>query len=278
MAVSHRFQRDWLHRGLFAGPVTVNGRWPGQPQHVYTFDNPSLTLQDVEQARGAVLGKRLERPVRMLFVGRTAAAKGLGVVLQAVRDLLVGEEGASGLELSLDVLGDGSERATFERQSHELGLDGVVRFHGWVGHTDVYAHLRDAHLVLLPSQTEGWPKVLSEAMAFGVVPVSSQVSAIPQVLAETGTGMALPPGNVRGYVQAIRQLVGEPALWRQMVEAGLRAAPRFTYERYLLRLDEMLRGVYGESGFDRRLTDELSAQWAVATAEAQGALDRLSSE
>ena len=47
------FQRKWLRRGLFGGPVTVNGRWPQQPQHVHSFDNPSMTLREVE------VGKKL---------------------------------------------------------------------------------------------------------------------------------------------------------------------------------------------------------------------------
>ncbi len=122
--------------------------------------------------------------------------------------------------------------------------------------------LQDAHLILLPSYApEGWPKVLSEAMAYGVVPISSQVSAIPQVLAEVGTGAALPPKDVSGYVQAIRTILDEPGLWREMVEAGLRAAPRFTYERYLIRLNEMLSSTYGDPCFDRGVMAELRSAW-----------------
>jgi glycosyltransferase involved in cell wall biosynthesis len=131
-----------------------------------------------------------------------------------------------------------------------------------LSHQGVCEALRDAHLILLPSRApEGWPKVLSEAMAYGVAPLSSCVSAIPQVLDETGAGVALPPDDVAGYARVIQGLAAEPARWRAMVEAGLRAAPRFTYERYLMRLDEMLAAVYGDSGFDRRLMAELGSWW-----------------
>ena len=242
--------------------MTVNGRWPRQPSHVYTFDNPSLTLPEVERARALVRAKRLCKPIRLVFVGRAASAKGLGVALQVVQRLVEGSDGALGLDVTFDVLGDGPERASFEQECHQMGLDAVVCFHGWVPHVRVCAMLRDAHLILLPSQTEGWPKVLSEAMAFGVVPVSSRVSAIPQVLAEIGSGVALAPDDVWGYVRAIRRIVHEPGVWEEMVEAGLRAAPRFTYERYLMQLDEMLTEVYGESHFDRGFMAELAARWS----------------
>jgi len=267
MALSHRFQRNWLLKGSFRGPVTVNGHWPQQPHHVHTFDNPSLTLLEVEQARRLVRGKQIQRPVRLVFVGRTAAAKGLGVALQVVRRLRDGGADTQGLDLSFDVLGDGPERVHFERQCGQLELTSVVRFHGWVAHERVYQILRGAHFILLPSQTEGGPKVLSEAMAFGVVPISSRVSAIPQVLAEVGSGAALPPDDVSGYVQAIHKIVDEPGLWRQMVDAGLRVAPRFTFERYLMRLDEMLTTVYDRPCFDRPMMAGLRCRWREATTE-----------
>jgi glycosyltransferase involved in cell wall biosynthesis len=273
MALSHRFQRWWLRKGLFRGPVTVNGHWPHQPGHVYSFDNPSLTLREVEQARALVQAKRLQPPIRLAFVGRTATAKGLGVALQVVRRLRDGGSGMPGLDLALDVLGDGAERPHFERQCRELEIEALVRFHGWVAHERVCSVLRGAHMILLPSQTEGWPKVLSEAMAYGVVPISSRVSAIPQVLAEVGSGVALAPSDVPGYVQAILKIVDQPGLWEKMVEAGLRAAPRFTYERYLMRLEAMLTQAYGRPCFDRRVMAELGARWNAAVAEASCALD-----
>jgi glycosyltransferase involved in cell wall biosynthesis len=266
MPVSHRFQRRWLHSGAFGGPVTVNGRWPQQPGHVYTFDNPSLTLYEVAQARAQLRAKRLCRPIRLVFVGRTASAKGLGVALQVVRQLVEGGEGVPGLDVTFDVLGDGPERAQFERVSQQVELDAVVRFHGWVAHERVCEMLRDAHFILLPSQTEGWPKVLSEAMAYGVVPISSHVSAIPQVLAEVGSGVALAPDDVSGYARAIRHIVHESGVWEAMVAAGLRAARRFTYERYLMRLDEMLSSTYGSHCFDSGVMAELAGRWDAAVA------------
>jgi len=260
MAGSHRFQRHWLNSGAFGGPVTVNGQWPGQPDHVHTFDNPSLTLPEVVQARARVRAKRLDGPIRLALVGRTAASKGLDVALRVVERL------AQEIHLTFDVYGDGPGRPQFEALGCQLGLDGVARFHGWVAHEQVCAALSSAHMILLPSQSEGWPKVLSEAMVYGVVPISSRVSAIPQVLTEIGSGVALDPDDVPGYVRAIREIVVAPDRWGEMMRAGLRAAPRFTYERYLMRLDEMLAAVYGKPCLDAGVMAELRAKWAAGLA------------
>jgi glycosyltransferase involved in cell wall biosynthesis len=249
MPPSFAFQRWWLRKGLVQGPTTVNGQWPDQRGHVFAFDNPSLTLDDIRYARSLACAKVLEMPVRFIFVGRVVSAKGLGVILEIMRHLLSYYGGAASSQISLDILGDGHERAQFERLSEQMGLAETVHFYGWVSHDRVPEFLRRSHFILLPSQTEGWPKVLSEAMAHGVVPITSQVSAIPQTLAEIGTGIALPPDDVLGFVHAIRAMIQNRPRWQQMVQAGLDAAPRFSYERYLIRLDDMLRTFYGSSPF-----------------------------
>ena len=259
------FQRWWLGRGLTKGPVTMNGRWPGQPDFCFSFDNPSLTLDDIRNARSSACTKTLENPIRLIFVGRVVAAKGLDVLLETVRQLLLDDLDAPSLQVSLDILGDGHERARFESLSEQMGLAQAVRFHGWVSHDRVHEFLARSHLLLLPSQTEGWPKVLSEAMAHGVVPITSQVSDIPRTLAEIGSGVALPPDDVAGCVRVIRAILQDRSTWRRMVQAGLDAAPRFTYERYLTRLDDMFEAFYGSSPFNAEVLGAIRQQLALAT-------------
>lgn len=255
MPPSFAFQRWWLRKGLSGGPVTINGRWAGQQEHVFTFDNPSVTLQEICRARRLVHDKTLEAPIRFVFVGRTDKAKGMDTVLRVVQCVL-----AHRRDVTLDVLGDGPQRPYFERMSQGLGLADHVRFHGWVPHDRVPEHLVRSHFLLLPSVTEGWPKVLSEAMTYGVVPLASDVSAIPQVLDETGAGFALPAGDVSGFVRAIVEILRDPSTWQAMSRAGVEAASRFSYERYLVRLDDMFTSYYGSSPLDGRVVSCLRQQ------------------
>jgi glycosyltransferase involved in cell wall biosynthesis len=261
MPPSFIFQRWWLRKGFIKGPITINGRWPGQPDHAFSFDNPSLTLEDIRQARGLACAKVLERPIRFIYVGRIVTAKGLGVILEIMRQLRLHYGDTQSPQISLDILGDGHERAQFESLSEQMGLANTVRFHGWVSHDRVHDFLCRSHFMLLPSQTEGWPKVLSEAMAHGVVPITSQVSAIPQTLAEVGTGVVLPPDDASGFVRAIQTIVQDRPRWRQMVQAGLDAAPRFSYEYYLIRLDDMFRAFYGSSPFSEQALGTIREQF-----------------
>jgi len=240
-AWSYTLQRWWLNKGLHKGVVTVNGRWSGQPRHVYSFLNPSLSQQDLEQGRLAGEGKELRLPVYLLFVGRIEEAKGVGRILRIARALH-----ANGVSFELHLVGDGPERPTFEQQARREGIADYTAFHGWLPKPALADFYRRAHIFIFPSlSSEGWPKVLSEAMAYGVVPVASAISSISQVLADTGAGLALPPENIEAFVQAIESYLNCPEAWYQASRAGMAAAARFTYDAYLDAVREMFQEAWG---------------------------------
>lgn len=235
-SLSYSFQRWWLRNGFARARVTINGEWPRQPAHVHSFFNPCFTEQErLEAAELAVL-KQLEVPLRMLFVGRVETAKGIGTVLRVLSRLC-----SEGFHATLDVVGDGPERPVFERMATGLGLQDSVHFHGWVPRTRLGPLYSVAHFILLPSTaSEGWPKVLSEAMAYGAVPLAGDVSSIGQSLCRFGAGRALPPNDLDGFVQAIKAYVKDPAAWKQESLRGVSAASHFTYAAYLNAVRDLL--------------------------------------
>ena len=103
----------------------------------------------------------------------------------------------------------------------------------------------EAHFILLPSRSEGWPKVLSEAMAYGVVPVAAAVSSIPQILSDTGAGVALPPDDIDGMAAAIARFVDQPDAWSAAARAGVAAAHRFTYRHYQASVAALFAETWG---------------------------------
>jgi len=235
-AWSYTFQRWWLNKGLHRGIVTVNGRWPGQPPHVHSFLNPCLTQAEVEAAKELALRKELSRPVRLLFVGRLEEAKGVGRALQVLHKLLT-----RGCDAVLDLVGDGPERAMFEKLADDLGVRERVSFHGWLPRTALGPLYALAHILVFPSNSsEGWPKVLSEGMAYGVVPVAGAISSIPQILAEAGAGIAVPPHDVEKITDSVEALASNADEWKRLSEKGVEASPLFTYEAYLRRVAEVL--------------------------------------
>ena len=230
---SYTLQRKILERNLHRGIATINGRWENQPRHVYSFLNPSLDAADIDLTAAP---RRLTPPFRALFVGRVEEAKGVGRLLEIVSILRERQ-----IPVRVDIVGDGPERPSFERMTRDLGLGDQVAFHGWMPKPSLKKFYSEAHFFLLPTNaSEGWPKVLSEAMSYGAIPLAGAVSSIPQILQGCGTGMALNPLDTRAFADAICGYVANPSRWEAESRTARQTAKQFTYEAYL----EHVRAVF----------------------------------
>lgn len=234
---SYAFQRWWLMRGFHRGIVTVNGRWPGQPMHIHSLVNPCLTADELAEGNQQSRQKQLSSPVRLLFIGRLEACKGVGICLEILSQLL-----RSGVAARLDLIGEGRERGEREQQAQHLGVATAAQFHGGLPRPVLAAFYSQAHFILLPTAcSEGWPKVLSEAMAYGVVPIASAISSIPQILGDCGAGKAISSLDPRCFSRTIEAYLAEPLRWQNESRSAVQAAPRFSYARYLQVLHAGLR-------------------------------------
>ncbi|HLL25861.1 MAG TPA: glycosyltransferase [Kofleriaceae bacterium] len=233
---SYILQRWFLRKPWHRGVVTVNGEWPAQERWVRTFYNPSLQEADLARGRAAASAKQLTSPLRMVYVGRIETPKGAGRAIE-----ILGRLHARGIDATLELIGDGDERAAFERRAAELGVAERARFAGWQSPTEVYAAFARAHVQLLPTAaSEGWPKVMSEGMAYGVVPVAGAVSSIPQYIARFATGAALHPDDIDGFVGVLAGYVADPAAWARASANAVAATRWFTFRQYLSSIDTLL--------------------------------------
>lgn len=232
--ISYTIQRAWLSKNRHRGVVTVNGQWPGQPAHIIPFNNPSLTSQECLAACEVSSAKVLSEPIELLFVGRLEDAKGVARIIE-ISSLLAD----SAINFRVTMVGDGPQRETYEQLVAKYAIQERVSFVGWKARDQINDYYAKAHFILMPSNSEGWPKVLSEAMAFGVVPLASDVSSIPQVLNKTGAGRALPAENVNAYFEAILDFCKCPQSWQAASAAGKIVAVEYTYEHYLQSVQKL---------------------------------------
>jgi glycosyltransferase involved in cell wall biosynthesis len=234
---SYRLQRWLLRAGWHHAEVTVNGTWARQPGFVRSFLNPCLTEQELEEGRRFGGAKTLGDPMRLLFVGRLDEAKGCGRALGVLAGLR-----ERGVPARLEVVGDGPELDRFRSEAKALGVEQFVDFRGWQPRDALARLYAEAHVLLLPStSSEGWPKVLSEAMAYGAVPVASDVSSIPQYLERFQTGKALPARDRGAFVEALVGYARDPASWRRESLRGMEAAPAFSYSRHVAAVGRLLQ-------------------------------------
>ncbi len=116
------------------------------------------------------------------------------------------------------IAGDGPQRHTLEVEVMSLGLQDRIYFLGW--RNDAHAILAALDVLLAPSLWEGFGLVFLEAMALGVPIISTQVSAIPEVIQDGKTGWLVPPRDAPAVAEALREALEYPRLLRERGEAG----------------------------------------------------------
>ncbi|HUF92976.1 MAG TPA: glycosyltransferase family 4 protein [Candidatus Limnocylindria bacterium] len=148
---------------------------------------------------------------RVIFVGRLAPEKNLGALVEAVARV-------PGARLRL--VGEGPERATLEAAARRAGAE--VEFTGTVANDAVPRLLNDAAVFALPSQYEGQPKALLEAMACGLPVLGADVPGIREAVRHGDTGWLCAP-DADGLAHALRALLGDARL-RERLGRQARAA------------------------------------------------------
>jgi glycosyltransferase involved in cell wall biosynthesis len=152
--------------------------------------------------------------VRLIFVGRLSAEKGVAGLLEAL-SLMPSETNCT-----LTIVGDGPLRADLERQCVALGLRHRVAFLGRLPETETLAEIARSEVLVLPSFMEGLPIVLMEALALGVPVVASRVAGVPELVADGQTGLLFAASNWQELAGALDQLVNSPELRGRMAANG----------------------------------------------------------
>jgi glycosyltransferase involved in cell wall biosynthesis len=171
-------------------------------------------------------------------IGRLDPQKGIDVLLEAVHLLSV-----PGETLRVWLVGDGSERAALEVRARRLGLESSVQFLGF--RDDVAELLQASDVFVLPSRYEAMPITILEAMASGLPCVVTDVGDNAELVEDGVRGKVVPREDPHALVEAMNELMLNPALRRTMGEAARHTAQRYSAEemagRILTTYDTVMR-------------------------------------
>jgi glycosyltransferase involved in cell wall biosynthesis len=211
-------------------------------------------VSSIERAAEPAPGARR----RVLFVGRVVAAKGVGVLLRAAREV----------DAEFVIAGAGRQLPAMRKLTRRLGLEQRVRFTGWLGPQELAVELLGACVAVVPSV---WPE------PFGIVGIEAHAAGKPVIASATGgigdwledgvSGVLVPAGDPRALARALNALLGDPERRRAMGRAGKRSvAARFSAERHLQALQQAYAAALCARGSGRpaAITSAPSAQQAAA--------------
>lgn len=144
----------------------------------------------------------IHTPLRFISTSQLNADKGHRTVLEALADLH-----KQGLRFEYHIVGTGRIEAELKRLAAQLDLNDKIVWHGF--QKDVRSILRQADVFLLPSQREGLPNTLLEAMAEGLICVARDVGGIKEVWPDAAQRLLLPvAATSEEFAVAITELTG----------------------------------------------------------------------
>ncbi|OMP31178.1 glycosyltransferase [Mangrovimonas sp. DI 80] len=235
--LGYRWQRWWLQRQ--SRTVTINGRWPSQPEHCQTFENPCLTQTDVKEGDLWTRQRGLPKRWTFCYVGRIEGAKGVGRILEAFRAL--DEEMCSKIE-ALHLVGEGTALETYKSLAKNIEVP--VVWHGSLDREQVFQIYRKSDVFLMPTTaSEGFPKVIAEAMNFGCLPIVSKVSAITQYVQHRKQGWVLGNVEITSVLNTMTELMRlSPEEYTAHIVEVHKVALPFTFEYYNQRIRDITAG------------------------------------
>jgi glycosyltransferase involved in cell wall biosynthesis len=181
------------------------------PNRVHVIPNcTSVCAVVLDETDSAVPPASADR-LSIVWVGRMVPVKRVHLLLAACTLL------PTSLRYRVDLVGDGPLRAELQEQARSLGLEEEVTFHGWVEHPEVV--LRTADVFVLPSENEGQPLAVIEAMTFGLpAVVMSDGGGATELVDDASCGLLADDGVA--LAGAIVRLADSPALRAEFGRRG----------------------------------------------------------
>lgn len=195
--------------------------------------------------RPAGLARRLGldgRPA-VLYTGRLDAEKQMDVWIHAASIL------SRRLDVQFLVGGNGPERPRLERLARDLGLDGRVRFLGYL-HDDFFPlvyRLADVYCITSPVELQSIGTL--EAIASGLPAVGVRAGALPELIRDGDNGLLAEPGDAGGVAAALEAVLRRPEAAGRMAGASRTIARHHdlgeTVARYEALFETTLAGKRG---------------------------------
>lgn len=177
-------------------------------------------------------------PYTVLFVGRVEARKGVPELIEAVAKLR-----ARGVAVALQLVGGGPELEDIRAAA--AGVPDVA-FLGVVSDRERLRSLfRNADLFVLPTHTEGFPRVLYEAMSYATPVLTTFVGGIPSLMKDGENCLRIEVKDATGLAATIEHALGAPELRLRISTGGIATMRRLLGEPRKSHAEQVVERLLG---------------------------------
>lgn len=148
------------------------------------------------------------RHLEILYAGSVVPGKGIHYLIRALARIAPHYR-----DLVLTIIGRQENRSyacALRRLAADLGVDKRTQFLDHLSQEELAARIRNAAVFVLPSLSEGLPRVVLEAMATGTPVVASNVAGVPEVIHHGVNGILCPQGDESALAERLHELLANP--------------------------------------------------------------------
>jgi len=190
--------------------------------------NPAYVSEyEREQPGGPATGQ-----FDVLFVGYLKPVKNARLVVDGFAKFLGAHPDAH-----LTIVGDGELREDIEDAISTAGIESAATMTGAIDHRTTLEHIAGADTVVLPSSSEGDPRVVREAMQIGTPVVATPVGTVPDLIDDSESGLLVDESAV-SVAAALERLYEDPALRERIATAAMETSEQWTWETLCERVTD----------------------------------------
>ena len=171
-----------------------------------------------------------ERPLTVAFVGRVAPAKGVSVLVEAIRLL-------SDVPVLARIYGSGDPKYMRELRRAAADVRWRVTFEGAYTRSELHTIFQDVDVTIVPSVAqENWPTTILESYLFGIPVVAANVGGLSELVIDGKTGLLFRPGSAEDLAEKLKLLARSRDMLRAFKSQIVPPAPIEETARELLRV------------------------------------------
>ncbi|SEP54946.1 glycosyltransferase family 4 protein [Flavobacterium urocaniciphilum] len=210
--------------------VLVYGEWEGNSKNIKPFFTATYSEKEITHS----IIKIKNDVIHFMFVGMLSEGKRPLYAIQLIEEL-----NKMNINVHLSVYGEGILRSEIEEYISTKNLKNQVTIFGNQTKDIIKEAYQNNHFLILPSKSEGWPKVVAEAMFFGCVPLTTNVSCVNYMIGNGSRGRILSL-NLNDDVAQIQKLLLKESDYYKMSDAACNWSKQFTTEYFENEIKKLL--------------------------------------
>ena len=231
--LSYNLQK-WILRNTFLTgnmQVLVYGNWPKETRNIKSFFTATYRKNEIQPIKT----RNYTQSIHFCFVGSLVKGKQPFKALQLIKYLR-----HKGIDAALHFYGNGILKEGLVKKIEVEQLEDSVFLYGNQPKEKVQKALYYSHFMVLPSQSEGWPKAVAEAMFWGCIPVVPRISCVPWMLGEGEKGILMNDQDIAITAQQIKDLLQEPEKLENMAQKAANWSQEYTLDKFEKEIKKLL--------------------------------------